>query len=140
MENSKKESGLFASIAGVFLISMVCRVFGFLREVVIAGWFGTGTEADAYLMAIRIFNIFALLFGSILTTAYTPLYTHELARNDGRKSADKLTSNLLNIIIIISVSVTVLCEILVRPICSLVATGFEGAKFDLTVNMCRIVF
>ena len=106
MENNKKSSGMFASIAGVFLISMFCRVFGFLREVVIAGWFGTGPETDSYFMAIRIFNIFALLFGSILTTSYTPLYTHQLAKKKKKKSADKLTSNLLNIIIIISVLFT----------------------------------
>ena len=99
MENNKKGSGIYKSVAGVFIISMFCRVFGFLREIVIANQFGVEAQADAYLMAIRIFNIFASLFGSILTTSYTPLYTHQLTKNDDRKSADKLTSNLLNIII-----------------------------------------
>ena len=88
----------------------------------------------------RIFNIFALLFGSILTTSYTPLYTHQLAKDDNRKSADRLTSNLFNIIVIGSVTVTVLCEVFARPLCKMVATGFEGATFEMTVSMCRIVF
>ncbi len=140
METEKKEGGIFKSVAAVFLISIFCRLFGFLREIVIANHFGTGTEADAYMMAIRIFNIFALLFGSVLTTSYTPLYTHHYAKNDHRKSADRLTSNLLNIIIIVSVSVTIFCEIFTEPLCTLIATGFSGETFNTTVNMCRIVF
>lgn len=140
METEKKESGIFKSVAAVFFISMFCRLFGFLREIVIATNFGTGAEADAYMMAIKIFNIFALLFGSILTTSYTPLYTHQYAKNDGRKSADRLTSNLVNILLIASVSITILCEIFTEPLCALIATGFEDAKLELTVNMCRIVF
>ena len=46
--------GIYKSVALVFIVSIVCRVFGFLREVTIAYKFGTSAEVDAYNMAISI--------------------------------------------------------------------------------------
>ena len=129
---------MYRSVAAVFFISMFCRVFGFLREIAIGAWFPT-VESDAYFMAIKIFNIFALLFGYMWTTSYTPLYTHAYTEDDTRKTADKLTSNLLNILLLISVSLTVICEIFANPITDLIATGFTGDKLAMTVRMTRMV-
>lgn len=138
MSDNSKEGGMYKSVAAVFFISMFCRVFGFLREIAIGAWF-PAVESDAYFMAIKIFNIFALLFGYMWTTSYTPLYTHAYKADDSRKLADRLTSNLLNILLLISVSLTVLCEIFVGPICDFIATGFTGDKLQMTIRMTQIV-
>lgn len=132
--------GIYKSVALVFIVSIVCRVFGFLREVTIAYKFGTSAEVDAYNMAISIFNIFALLFGTMLTTAYTPLYTHTLNER-GRKEADRVTSNILNILMILAVGLTILCMIFAPQIAGLIAKGFtDPGKMQMTVDMSRILF
>lgn len=137
---AKSSGGIYKSVALVFIISAICRVFGFLREVTIAYKFGTSAEVDAYNMAISIFNIFALVFGTMLTTAYTPLYTQTL-NEQGRKGADRVTSNILNILLISAVSLTVLCEIFAPQIAGLIAKGFtDPQKMQMTIDMSRILF
>ncbi len=136
----KKEGGIYKSVAVVFIISLLCRVFGFLREIVIGNNYGTDVESDAYFMAIRIFTIFALLFGYMWTTTYTPIYTRAYGDGTDRKEADRLTTNLLNILILAAIVVTALLEIFAEPVAHLIAPGFDGAKLKMTVNMCRIIF
>ena len=138
MSNHNKNNGIYKSVAAVFFISMFCRVFGFLRGVVISWQFDAG-DTDAYFMAVKIFNIFALLFGSMWTTSYTPLYTQVYSEDETRKRADRLTSNLLNLLLLAALALTLLCEIFAEPICRFIATGFTGEKLALTVKMTRVV-
>lgn len=132
--------GIYKSVALVFFISVICRIFGFLREVTIAYKFGTSAEVDAYNMAISIFNIFALIFGTMLTTAYTPLYTETLTER-GRKAADRVTSNILNILMLVACGLMAVCELFAPQIAGLIAKGFtDPAKMQMTVDMSRILF
>src|SRR5690606_38492134 len=68
----------FATVGG---LSMVSRVFGFLRDILIAAVLGTGMIADAFVVAFRMPNLFRRLFAEgAFNAAFVPLFAKRLER------------------------------------------------------------
>ena len=82
-----------AALMAVF--TFVSKLLGFVREMVIAGVFGTSYIVDAYVMAQSIPD---MLFGGIFAsigTAYMPTFS-EITEKNGNKAGDLFTSRLIN--------------------------------------------
>src|SRR4051794_14854441 len=76
------------------------RLTGLLRDIMVSSRFGTGREYDAYLAAIRIPDlVFQIAAGAAVDSAFIPVYTGYLARND-RAGAQKLINNLFAISVV----------------------------------------
>lgn len=135
--NSAKKMAKTTTI--LMIITLVSKVFGFVRETVIARYFGAGMEADAYFMALGIPNLIFASIGASISTTFIPLYT-QLMNVDGKKVANTFASNLLNIISIICCFLLILGIIFSPNLVNLLAPGFSGAKYDLTVVITRILF
>lgn len=135
--NSAKKMAKTTTI--LMIITLVSKVFGFVRETVIARYFGAGMEADAYFMAISIPSLIFASIGASISTTFIPLYT-QLMSVDGKKSANTFASNLLNIISIICCFLLILGIIFSPSLVNLLAPGFSGDIYDLTVDLTRILF
>jgi len=62
--------------------TFLSRVFGFVRDVVIAGYFGAGLASDAFFVAFRIPNLLRRLFAEgSLTVAFIPVFSEYLTRH-----------------------------------------------------------
>lgn len=120
----------------ITIISIACKLFGFLREIVLAYFLGTSYVVDAYLMASSIPGI---LFGWLVSLAvsYTPIYT-DIRANAGRNRSEKYTSDLLSIVFLIAVACTLIGIIFSRFIVSVTAPGFNGEVYELTVKYLKI--
>src|SRR5690606_5497161 len=123
----------------LMVITLLSKVFGFVRETVIANYFGAGMEADAYFMALSIPNLIFASVGASISTTFIPLYT-QLLVSDGKLAANRFANNLLNIIGIICCFLLVLGIIFSPNIVNLLAPGFSDAIYDLTVDITRILF
>lgn len=123
----------------LMVITLLSKVFGFVRETVIANYFGAGMEADAYFMALSIPNLIFASVGASISTTFIPLYT-QLLVSDGKRAANRFANNLLNIIGIICCFLLVLGIIFSPNIVNLLAPGFSDAIYDLTVDITRILF
>ena len=74
----------FATVGGLTLLS---RVFGFLRDILIAAILGSGAVADAFFVAFRFPNLFRRLFGEgAFNSAFVPLFAKRL-EGEGREAA-----------------------------------------------------
>jgi putative peptidoglycan lipid II flippase len=78
--------------AGVVgLATLLSRIFGYVRDMVLASFFGAGMAADAFIAAFRIPNLLRRLFGEgSLSMAFVPVFTEALAsgdRDDGLRLA-----------------------------------------------------
>ena len=74
----------FATVGG---LTMVSRVFGFVRDILIAAVLGTGAVADAFFVAFRFPNLFRRLFGEgAFNSAFVPLFAKRL-EGEGREAA-----------------------------------------------------
>ncbi|MEZ0259910.1 MAG: murein biosynthesis integral membrane protein MurJ [Alphaproteobacteria bacterium] len=118
---------------------LLSRILGYLREMLLAYKFGTGTTTDAFYAAFQIPDLLNyFLAGGALSIAFIPLYNKIMAK-EGEKAANKLMANVLGMMGAIVVAATAVlwwkAEGLVR---------FQFPKFDdettaLTVQLTRIV-
>lgn len=88
----------------VTLVIILSKAIGFLREAVVAGYFGTSLESDAYYSAYTVFYLPVLLFNSCITSTLLPVYTQARERR-GAACANRFASNALNIFALFSLAV-----------------------------------
>jgi putative peptidoglycan lipid II flippase len=123
----------------VALATLASRLLGFLRDAVIAWGFGAGFGSDAFLAAFRIPNLSRRLFGEgSLSSAFVPVLTQTLSRG-GQRAAQELAGSAARVLGI-ALAAACLAGVLAAPgIVLLVAPGFSGAKFELTVSLTRLM-
>ncbi len=122
--------------------TFLSRILGFVRDVIVAWFFGAGLAADAFFVAFRIPNLLRRLFAEgSLTISFVPVFSEYLYKH-GRAEAFKLARSTWWILTILLVVVSV-CGVLFAPlIVRLIAPGFYASpeKFELTVLLTRIMF
>jgi putative peptidoglycan lipid II flippase len=120
--------------------TLLSRILGFVRDAVIAWYFGAGFSSDAFIAAFRIPNLFRRLFAEgSLSAAFIPVFTEYVVNNDQDEAFSLARSafRLLSIILIIAT----IGGILLSPwIVRLIAPGFDAQKISLTVTLTRLMF
>ncbi len=130
------------SSASVFsFYTLVSRLLGYLRDILIAIFLGASIYADAFFVAFRLPNTFRRLFAEgVFNAAFIPSYAEANLKNktEGKKFADEV----LKLLIIILLGIVFLVEIFTPAIVYLIAPGFyeDIEKFDLAVELTRITF
>ncbi len=130
------------SSASVFsFYTLISRVLGYFRDILIATFLGASVYADAFFVAFRLPNTFRRLFAEgVFNAAFIPSYTGEntIKKTDGKKFAD----DVLNLLIIVLLGIILLVEIFTPAIVYLIAPGFHKdiEKFNLAVELTRITF
>lgn len=122
----------------IMIATMLSKVLGFGRELVLANFYGTGQYADVFLLTLNIPGLIVAVVGSAIATTYIPLY-FETKEKKGDKEALKFTNNILNICAIITVTIAILGLIFTKEFVEVFAGGFEGEKFQLAVNFTKIM-
>ena len=126
----------------VGLATLLSRVFGFIRDVVVAGFFGAGLATDAFFVAFRIPNLLRRLFAEgSLTIAFVPVFT-EYLKKKSKEDAFELASASFTLLSIILALVSVVGIFLSPWIVMIMAPGFSDApdKYALTVFLTRLMF
>ncbi len=130
------------SSATVFsFFTLISRILGYLRDILIAIFLGASIFADAFFVAFRLPNTFRRLFAEgTFNAAFIPSYTSAKIQNkkNGKKFADEVLSFLLLILLFI---VTIV-EIFTPYFVYIIAPGFleNEIKFNLAIELTRITF
>ncbi len=121
--------------------TLVSRVLGFIRDMVIANYFGTSLYADAFFVAFRIPNLFRRLLGEgALTASFVPCLS-EFLEKEGKSRIKEVLDASFTLLFVVLVFLVVLGEVFSPWIVKLVAPGFSGsAKFGVSVSLLRAVF
>ena len=94
----------FATVGGLTLLS---RVFGFVRDILIAATLGSGWVADAFVVAFRFPNLFRRLFGEgAFNSAFVPLFAKKLegeGRDAARSFAEEAMAGLFFILLVLTI-------------------------------------
>ncbi len=133
---------LMRSAALVGGMTIISRILGFVRDVLIAGVLGTGPIADAFFVAFRFPNLFRRLFGEgAFNSAFIPLFAKRL-ENDGVQEARRFGEQVVSVLAFALIIFTVVAELLMPLLVFLLAPGFKDdpVKFDLAVLLTRIAF
>lgn len=134
-----------AILRGTFIVggwTMVSRVLGFLRDIVIAAAIGTGPVADAWAVAFRFPNLFRRLFGEgAFNAAFVPLYAKKM-EGEGVTAAQQFAQVILAAILPVLIVISALAMIFMPWIMQAYAPGFVGdpARFDIAIDYTQIAF
>jgi putative peptidoglycan lipid II flippase len=133
--NLVKSTGTF----GFFTI--ISRLLGYLRDVLIAIFLGTGVLADVFFVAFRIPNTFRRLFSEgTFNSAFVPSYSFELAK--GKKQSNNFANNIFNILFLGLFFLVLIVQIFMPFFVSIIAPGFvdDIDKMSIAINLTRITF
>ncbi|UOA33207.1 putative lipid II flippase MurJ [Sulfitobacter sp. DSM 110093] len=128
-------SGFFT--VGVW--TLLSRVLGFMREVLLLSLIGPGPVMDAFVAAFRLPNMFRRFFAEgAFNAAFVPMFAKKL---EGEEGAGAFARDAFNGLALVVLALTALGMIFMPGLVWLTAEGFSGdARFDLTVGFGRITF
>jgi putative peptidoglycan lipid II flippase len=122
--------------------TFLSRILGFIRDMVIADFFGVGMAADAFFVAFRIPNLWRRLVGEgSLTISFIPVYTEYLTQKSEEETRE-VTHIAFTIAGVILLILTVLGVLFSPILIRIIAPGFIQIpeKFQLTVTLNQIIF
>ena len=134
---------LLKNVGTIGGLTLVSRVFGFARDMLLARLLGAGTGADAFFVAFKLPNIFRRLFAEgAFSAAFVPMFSKELHGEGGREAAVRFSTQVLSVFLPILFFFTALAEMLMPWIVEAMAGAYHEVpgKFELTVDLSRITF
>jgi putative peptidoglycan lipid II flippase len=133
---------LIKSAATVGGYTLVSRLLGFVRDMLLASIVGSGPVAEAFVIAFRFPNLFRRLFGEgAFNSAFVPLFAKQ-HEGEGAEAARRFAQEVYSVLLVTVLGLVALCEVLMPLLMYLFAPGFasDPAKFDLAIVMTRITF
>jgi len=132
---------LIKSTTTFSFFTLVSRILGYFRDIMIAIYLGSGPIADAFFVAFRIPNTFRRLFSEgTFNAAFVPSYSSEMVL--GKNKSKKFANKIFNLLLIGLLLIVLIIEIFMPSFVFIIAPGFSenSDKFDLTVFLTRITF
>ena len=129
----------FATVGGLTLIS---RVLGFARDILIAAALGTGGVADAFFVAFRFPNLFRRLFGEgAFNAAFVPLFAKRVEA-EGEEAASRFAGEAMSGLGFILIVLSAIAMLTMPWLMVVLAPGFaaDQVKYDLAVSLTQITF
>ena len=132
---------LIASTSTFGFFTLISRILGYVRDILIAVFLGTSFFADAFFVAFRLPNTFRRLFAEgAFNAAFVPSYAIELA--NGRDQSEKFATNIFSLLVLSLFFIVLIIEIFMPAFVFIIAPGFSGNedKMNLAINLTRITF
>lgn len=133
---------LFKSIATFGGFTLVSRLTGFLRDMVLANFLGAGMVSDAFFVAFKLPNLFRSLFAEgAFTSAFVPMLSHKLV-SDNREKAIRFASQAISVLTVLLGLFVLIMEFCMPWVVDLLAPGFvdDAGKMELATSLSRITF
>ena len=124
------------NIFGVGAMTGISRIFGFIRDMLIARFLGAGRMSDIFFAAFKLPNLFRDLLGEgALSAIFIPMYT-DMKKEQG------FAKNVFSWLMVILLGLTIVFEIFMPLVVWILAPGFseDPGKMQLTVTIARIMF
>ena len=121
--------------------TVISRLLGYLRDILIAIFLGTGVLADVFFVAFRIPNTFRRLFSEgTFNSAFVPSYLSEIVK--GKKKSNEFANNIFNILFLGLFFLVLIVQIFMPTFLSIIAPGFveDANKMNTAIYLTRITF
>lgn len=134
---------LLKNVGTIGGLTAISRVFGFVRDMLLARVLGAGLAADAFQLAFTLPNTFRRLFAEgAFSVAFVPMYSRALHGPDGEAAAEKFAGDVLAVFVWVLLGFSAVAMIAMPGIVWVLASEFQKipGKFDLAVTLSRITF
>lgn len=133
---------LLRSIATVGGYTMISRLLGFARDILIAATLGAGPVADAFFVAFKLPNFFRRLFAEgAFNAAFIPLFTRHMTEG-GRETAREFAQEVLSVFVVTLLLFVTALQVAMPWVMYGFAPGFadDPYRFDLAVQLAQVTF
>lgn len=133
---------LFKSVATFGGFTLISRLTGFLRDMVLATFLGAGLASDAFFVAFKLPNLFRSLFAEgAFTSAFVPMLSHKLVQ-EKRQDALDFAARAISILAFFVTIFVLIMEIFMPLVVDILAPGFasDPGKVELASSLSRITF
>lgn len=133
---------LFKSIATFGGWTLISRITGFFRDMVMANYLGAGAVSDAFFVAFKLPNLFRSLFAEgAFTSAFVPIFSQKLV-GGGKAQAIKFAVGAISVLVFSLGLFVLLMEIVMPWVVVVLAPGFadDAGKIELAAFLSRITF
>src|SRR6201994_712675 len=131
--------GRIFTVGGYTLLS---RVSGFARDIMLAAILGAGPAADAFFVALRLPNHFRAIFAEgAFNAAFVPAYAH-VSGEGGEKAASLFANRIFTLLFVSQLVLLVAAWLFMPQAMSILAPGFteDAAQRNLAIELTRITF
>jgi len=132
---------LLRAAARISSLTMLSRITGLVRDLLIARFFGAGIETDAFAVAFRIPNLLRRLFAEgAFAQAFVPIFS-EVKNRQGPERTRELLSHVVSALFWVLLAVSIAGVIAAPLLVAAIATGFrDSAAFGLATLLTRWMF
>ncbi len=133
---------LVKAMATVGGLTGVSRILGFIRDVMTAAILGAGPLADAFIVALKLPNLFRRITAEgAFSVSFVPMYSKKL-HQEGPQAADDFASNAFAVMTFILTPFVIAAIVAMPWIIHLIAPGFEVGqeRYELAVELTRVTF
>ena len=121
----------------IIIFGIASKILGFIKETLIASEIGCCFRTDAYFVAFAGATLLAEILGEGISTSMVPVLL-KIEAKEGKEKKIDYVNNLLHITILASLILLVLGWFLSPAIINIMAKGFKGEEFYLTVKLMKI--
>ena len=136
-------TSLVKSVGTIGGLTMVSRIFGFARDMLLSRVLGAGLAADAFQLAFTLPNTFRRLFAEgAFSVAFVPMYSRALHGEGGEEAAAKFADDVLAVFLWVLLVFSAIAMIAMPGIVWILAREYQAVpgKFELAVFLSRITF
>ena len=136
----KKSFGFAKTAALMGVIILAAKLMGLVRDVMVAGSFGTTVYAVAYETASKLpVTIFDFVLGGVVTSAFIPVY-NSIVIKEGKDKASGFVQSYTNLILLLTSLIAVFGVIFAPALVSFIAPELSAEAAALSVRLTRIMF
>ena len=125
------------TLTSVVLFTVIGKILGFFRELILSYYFGATGISDAYLISQTIPGTIFQFVGTGLTTCFVPIY-FKILKDKGKEKVDEFTNKILSLVLLFSTVVIILVFVDTKFLIKLFASGFEGETLKYAIIFTRI--
>ena len=122
----------------LMILTVISKIFGFVRESVMAAFIGAGELKSVYTTASTIPNMLLWIVAPGILSAFIPIY-NKVLNEKGDKAANDFTSNLINILMIYGIIVFLIIFLFTKQICLLFSPNLSGDTLSQAISFTRIM-
>lgn len=122
----------------LMVITIISKIFGFIREAVMASFIGASDLKSIYTTANTLPVVVANFVAVGIVSGFIPIY-NKAKNEEGEEAAEAFTSNIFNILLRFGTIAIILGIIFARPFSKILSPGLDGESLDLATNYTRIM-
>ncbi|MDA0997464.1 MAG: murein biosynthesis integral membrane protein MurJ [Proteobacteria bacterium] len=133
---------LMRAVSAIGGMTMLSRLFGFIRDILIANYLGAGAAADCFVVAFRFPNLFRRLFAEgAFSAAFVPLFSRAY-ESDGAAAAKEFAEQAFSVLAVLLIVFIAAIELAMPWLMPFLAPGFDAVpgKMALAGEFTRIAF